>query len=155
VGHYSIPAAVAVGERGLVYALDREQRSLEELKEKAQAAGLKNIKTVKTRGGLKLGFQSGTIDFVLVYDLLHSFKATERKRLYGELWRVLKEHGIFSAYPKHVIDDFPMGEFKNMRASEVREEIERAGFDFVKKYCANISHADGINRGCVLNFRKS
>jgi precorrin-6B methylase 2 len=36
VGHYSIPAAIAVGKSGLVYAVDKEQKELDELSEKAK-----------------------------------------------------------------------------------------------------------------------
>jgi len=32
VGHYSIPAAIVVGKTGLIYAMDKEQKGLDELK---------------------------------------------------------------------------------------------------------------------------
>ena len=44
-GTFTIPAATLVGEYGTVYALDVNQGALEKLRIRAEAAGLKNIRT--------------------------------------------------------------------------------------------------------------
>jgi precorrin-6B methylase 2 len=48
VGHYTIPAAKAVGDNGIVYAVDKEQQALDELQQKATGLNLKNIKIITT-----------------------------------------------------------------------------------------------------------
>lgn len=42
-GNYTIPAARIVGEEGRVYALDKNGRTLDELMQRAESEGLKNI----------------------------------------------------------------------------------------------------------------
>jgi len=41
-----------------------------------------------------------------------------------------------------------------MSVSNVKQEIEDSNFVFKKKGCGLISHDDGLNQGCVLNFIK-
>ena len=53
-GHYSIPAAMAVGKTGTIYAMDVEQESLDELNRKASSLDLINLKTVRTSGEIKI-----------------------------------------------------------------------------------------------------
>ncbi|HDL64190.1 MAG TPA: methyltransferase domain-containing protein [Proteobacteria bacterium] len=50
LGHYSIPAAQVVGERGRVYALDKERNELSQLEKSASEKGLSNIETQLTSG---------------------------------------------------------------------------------------------------------
>ena len=47
-GHYSIPAALTVGNNGVIYAVDKEKVALDELEEKTIALGLHNIKIIRT-----------------------------------------------------------------------------------------------------------
>jgi len=48
VGHYTLPAAKVVGNKGIVYAVDKEQQALNELQQKATRLNLKNIRTINT-----------------------------------------------------------------------------------------------------------
>jgi len=141
VGHYSIPAAIAVGKDGLVYALDKEQDALNELKRKAQKLNLWNIKIIHTTGSV-------------VYDVLHYFNLNERVQLYSEVFRVLRPKGIFSVYPKHVLEDSPLDKFSQLNLDDLIHEIMKASFKFQEEYCDIISHNDSLNQGCVLNFKK-
>jgi len=154
VGHYSIPAAIAVGKNGLVYALDKEQDALNELKRKAQKLNLRNIKIIQTTGSVALGFETESIDLVLVYDVLHYFNRNERLQLYSEIFRVLRLKGIFSVYPKHVLEDSPLDKFSKINLDDLIHEIMQANFKFQVEYCGIISHNDALNQGCVLNFTK-
>ena len=154
IGHYSIPAAIIVGNNGLVYAIDKEQASLNKLEKKAKALDLRNIKIIKNSGGVNLNLQNESIDTVLLYDMLHSLKQGERKIFYSEVYRVLKPYGLLSVYPKHVIEDFPLGEFQYLYFDDVKQEIEDSSFLFNEKLCGNLSHDDELNSGCVLNFKK-
>ena len=152
VGHYSLPAARVVGDKGMVYALDKEQESLKQLEKKAVSLGLRNIKIIKSSGGAGISLKDESIDAALLYDILHYMRKAERKKVYAEFLRVLKPDALLSVYPKHVIGDHPLDEFRDMHLDDVRQEINDSGFVFKKKYCDTISHDDGLNKGCVLNF---
>jgi len=155
VGHYTIPAAKIAGNNGLVYAIDTEEHALKELHQKANAHKLTNIRIIKTSGRTKLPLESGTVDVVLFYDVLHYHEHKERQKLYAEAYRVLKQDGFLSVYPKHTLEDDPIREFRGMSVNNVKQEIEDSKFVFEKKHCGLISHDDGLNQGCILNFRKS
>jgi len=60
-GTYTIPAAKIVGEQGRVYALDKDKEALDELMQKAESTGLRNIERVprtpgKVRGDKRSSF---------------------------------------------------------------------------------------------------
>jgi ubiquinone/menaquinone biosynthesis C-methylase UbiE len=154
IGHYTIPAAKIVGNKGIVYAIDTQQYALKELHEKANAHKLTNIRIIKTSGQMRLPLESRAVDVILLYDVLHYLGKDKRKKLYHEAFRVLKQSGVLSVYPKHTAEDDPIMEFKNLHLSDVREEIRDSGFMFDRKLFGIISHDDGLNKGYVLNFRK-
>ena len=154
VGHYAIPAARIIGNEGIVYAVDKEQQALDELQQKAIRLSLKNIKTVNTSGRIQTDLENNSIDVVLFYDVLHYHEKEEREKLYQEAFRILKQEGSLSVYPKHTLEDNPIRQFRELNLDDVKREIEDSGFHFEEKYCGFISHDDGFNKGCVLNFRK-
>lgn len=155
VGHYTIPAAKVVGNEGIVYAVDKEQRALNELQQKANHLNLKNIRAIKTSGQVQIDLENDSIDVVLFYDVLHYHEKEKREKLYRQAYRVLKQDGLFSVYPKHTSEDNPIMEFQNLSLGEIKQEIQNSNFVFEKKHCGLISHDDGFNKGCILNFRKS
>jgi len=154
VGHYTIPAARVVTDQGIVYAVDKEQKALEQLRQKATDLNLKNIRIINTSGRVKLPLENGEVDVVLFYDVLHYLKKSDRKKLYREARRVLKQDGLLSVYPKHTLEDDPIREFSSLSVSDVKREIEDSNFVFEHKFCGLISHDDGLNQGCVLNFSR-
>ena len=155
VGHYSIPAAFAVGDSGRVYALDQDQEALDHLMEKARRHTLENIETIRTSGRLDTGIECNSADAILLYDVLHYFARGPRQTLLRQAFELLKSTGWLSVYPKHTIDDWPSQEFKDLRVSDVEHEIQRCHFRLEGVYEATISHDNGLERGRVLNFRKS
>jgi len=155
VGHYTVPAAFVVGSKGTVYAVDKEQQAINQLQQKAAANNLKNVKIIKTLGQTTLDFESESIDVVLFYDVLHYLGKRDRKKLYQEAQRILKQDGLLSVYPKHTVGDDPIQEFGKLNSNDVKREIENSDFCFKERYCGAISHDDGLNQGCVLNFRKN
>ena len=154
IGHYSIPAAFIVGKKGKIYALDKNESALDELKEKSEKLGLKNIEIVKTDGNLQTNFPDNYFDAVLLYDILHFLSKNQRKILFTEIFRILKKNGLVSVYPKHINSDYPMRELENLTIKDIIREIEKFGLDFSKKICDTISHDDFLNYGCVINFKK-
>jgi len=154
VGRYSIPTAIAVGKKGLVYSIDKDQEALNRLKQKAISLNLENIKIIKNSGEVKFKLKDKSVDAVLLYDVLHYMNNATRKTLYTQTHRVLKSNGLLSVYPKHVLDDNPLDELKEFSLDDVKQEVQESSFTFEEKYCGTISHDDGLNWGCVLNFRK-
>jgi len=154
VGHYTIPAAKIVGNNGIVYAVDTEDHTLKKLQQKAKVHNLTNIKIIKTSGQMKLPLQSECVDVILLYDVLHYLKKDIRRKLYHEAFRLLRRDGLLSVYPKHTFENDPIQEFRRLSLSDVKHEIESSNFVFEQKQCGLISHDDGLNQGCVLNFRK-
>ena len=132
VGHYTIPAAKVVGNKGIVYAVDKEQQALNELEQKAVHLNLKNIRILNTSGRIQIDLENDSIDVVLFYDVLHYHEKKERKKLYAEAHRVLKQDGLLSVYPKHNLEDNPTMEFKNLSLGEIKEEIQNSKFVFEK-----------------------
>ena len=91
VGHYSIPAAIAVGPRGVVYAVDKKGDPLRKIEEKAGDHNLSNLETVLTDGGSALDIASHSIDFAMVYDILHILDERERQSIYSEMQRLSRK----------------------------------------------------------------
>jgi ubiquinone/menaquinone biosynthesis C-methylase UbiE len=153
-GHYSIPAAFAVGISGMVYALDKDQIPLDQLMEKAERYSLKNVKAVKTNGPLDVNIKSGSIDVVLLYDVLHYFTRSQRRMLFRKVFRILKSTGLLSVYPKHTVEDWPLMELKDLRISDVKQEICGCRFRSGGLLEATIAHDDALEHALVMNFRK-
>jgi len=104
-GAYAIPAAKIVGEKGKIYALDKDKHALDELMASAQKAALKNIERMDSSGNLKIELKDESVDSVLLFDVFHSYyfpESRQRKRLLGEIHRVLKRGGRLLVYPKHM-----------------------------------------------------
>jgi len=144
-GTYTIPAAKIVGEKGKVYALDKDKKVLDELMQKAESAGLGNIKKIHTSGELKILLQDESVDIVLLYDVFHTYyfsQVADRRNLLEEVYRVSKPDALVSVWPKHM-------------ESEAKEEIESANFYLEREYSGTLIHDDkDLEKGKVLNFRK-
>jgi len=144
-GTYTIPTAKIVGEQGKVYALDKDKRVLDELIQKAELAGLANIKRMDTSGELRIDLTDESVDVVLLFDVFHSYyfpQADDRRRLLNEIYRIMKPSAFISVWPKHM-------------ESEAKDEIKNANFYLEKEHSGMLIH-DGKDRerGQILNFRK-
>jgi len=144
-GTYTIPAAKIVGNRGKVYALDKEEGVLDDLMRTADSAGLTNIERMDTAGGTQIALASGSVDAVLLFDVFHDYyfsSLDERQELLTEIYRILKPHGLLSVYPKHM-------------ETEAKDEIESADFSLENEHSATLIHeGKHLERGQILNFKK-
>jgi len=154
VGHYTIPAAAAVGPKGKVYAFDKDPKALAELVRKKAVRDVDNIVTVETTGETGVNLADASVDLVLLYDVLHLMPAVPRRALYKEAARVLKDSGVLSVYPKHVAEDGAADYFKDLTAEDVMREICSPGFVLRDTVCGRLSHDDTVVAGCVWNFEK-
>lgn len=149
-GHYTIPAARVVGDKGRVYALDKDEAALDRLRKIIEGSDFKNIELLI--GETNIPLPDNFIDFVLCFDVIHYEK--NRARIYQEIYRILKPAGILSIYPKHYKDDFPLMELAGMGLDDVKREIEECGFYLQDKFLKELLHDDYYTKGYVLNLRK-
>ena len=149
-GHYTIPAAKVVGKNGRVYALDKDRGVLNKLKQIAAEEKLENIEIIQTE--TKIPLEDDFLDVALCYDVIHYEK--NREKIYKEVNRTLKKDGLFSIYPKHYKDDFPLMELASLSLEDIIKEVEKIGFIFEKKLVEICLHDDYYNECQILNFRK-
>jgi len=154
-GNYTIPAAIIVGEKGAVIAVDDEEYYFDTIRKKAKLIKLGNIKTINTKGKLDFDFTDNFFDFVMLYDVLHYLDFPKRKILYQEIFRILKTDAILSVHPKHTIGNFPMMELRNVSLPELIAEIENNEFEFSQIICGKLSHDAHLEDGCIVNFTKN
>ena len=144
-GTYTIPAARIVGSEGKVYALDKDKKALDELMQRAESVSLGNIERMNTCGGPEIELTDQSIDVVLLFDVFHSYyfpRANERRKLLGEVYRILRPDGFLLVYPKHM-------------ESEAKGEIESANFYLASEYSGPLIHDNqDLENGPVLNFKK-
>ncbi len=150
VGHYTIPAARVAGREGRVWALDKDEQVLRELREKARESGTLNIEVGHSSGGTEIDFPGGFFDAVLAFDMLHYLET--REELYEEFHRVLKGEGWLAVYPKHREDDHPLSNLAGTSLEEIIEEIQQARFSLRSRRSERLIHDESYNRGVVLVF---
>ncbi|MCK4859468.1 MAG: class I SAM-dependent methyltransferase [Candidatus Omnitrophica bacterium] len=149
-GHYSIPAAKIVGDKGKVYALDKDINSLNVLKNIMQQNAISNIEIINEDSRVPL--ENESVDIALCYDVIHYEK--NRKIIYNEVYRLLKPTGFLSVYPKHCKEDQPLMELANINLKSIVNEINEAGFILEHKFSKWLLHNDYYNEGYILNFRR-
>lgn len=154
VGHYTIPAAKVTGKEGKVYAIDKDRDALEQLMQTAESEGLKNVVPIKTSGELKINLENESVDAVLLYDVLHYMDVKERRKIYDEVYRILKSDGFFSVYPKHLESDEALWNLSGMELEAIMKEIKRENFYFERKFFKSLIHNDNYDRGYILKFKK-
>ena len=151
-GSYTIPVARVVGEQGLVYALDEDERALDRLMGRAKLIGLKNIIRLDASTKLRIGLDDESVDVVLLYDILHHYyfpHRDDRKRLLSEVYRVLKPNAVLSLHPTH------LQSYMEPNLEDIKREIEEAHFYQENEYSGVLMvHDDNLEEGSVINFRK-
>ena len=144
-GTYTLPAAKIVGKQGRVYALDRDTQALDELMQKAESTGLRNITRMDTSGEVRIELRDESVDVVLLFDVFHSYyfpQTDDRRNLLNEIHRIMKPSAFISVWPKHM-------------ESEAKGEIEEASFYLEREYSETLIHDNkDSERGQILNFRK-
>ncbi len=151
-GHYTVPASKVVGANGKVYALDKDKGAFDKLKKAAEKSNIKNIELIKEDS--KIPLEDNSLDAVLCYDVIHYENKKKRIVVYNEIHRVLKKGGLFSVYPKHHKEDYPLMELADIDLESVVEEIEIVGFILKSKLLKTLLHDEYYNEGYILNFKR-
>jgi ubiquinone/menaquinone biosynthesis C-methylase UbiE len=146
-GIYAIPVAKIVGEQGLVYALDKDREVLDQLMQKAQSAGLRNIRRIEASGESLIDLTDESVDAVLLFDVFHSFyfpQAHNRKKLLGEVYRIMKPSAFLA-----------ISVWADLMEPGAESEIKNAHFCLEKDISQTLSHDNkNLGKRTVLNLRK-
>ena len=126
-GIFTIPCARIVGEKGKVYALEVRPEALKRVGEKVEREGLGNIETILAdSSSLATGLPAGSMDVVLVYDVMHAI--SEKTVLLAELHRVLRRKGLLSIFPMHMGTGRMLEIMKNCRLFRFRDSYALPGY---------------------------
>lgn len=145
-GFYCLSAGYIVGKKGKVYAIDRNISGIRNLERSYYNSGLKNIEIIKTNGELDLDLEDEIADVALLYDVLHYFDYSSRKKLLIEMHRILKKEAILSIHPTHHSDHNTITNLIN--------ELADIGFDYKSKEKESLIHYDFFEESFVYNFKK-
>jgi ubiquinone/menaquinone biosynthesis C-methylase UbiE len=144
-GDYSIRAAKEVGKNGVVYAADVRTELLENLAERAGAAGLNNIQTVTADLRDPLPFYNGTVDVCFISTVLHSLDLEKAGCvLFPEIRRVLKPAGRMIVIECKK-EEMPFGPPLSMRISPDELEGCITAYGFMKTGLVDLGYNYLIN----------
>jgi ubiquinone/menaquinone biosynthesis C-methylase UbiE len=106
-GAFTPSVAIAVGEKGKVYALDIQADMLKQLGNKLSKPENKDIKNIKLIEGnaYKLPFDNGSLDLVYMVTVLQEIP--DRNKALQEVKRVLKPGGILAVTELFPDPDYP------------------------------------------------
>jgi len=150
-GNYAAPAARVVGEAGRVYALDKDAEAVQALREASRQKGLDNVECLRVAEDGRLPLPAGSVDAVLLYDVLHRGYFPERERrmkALGRIYRVLRPKGVLSFYPTH------LKKF-GMTFERALAEVRAVGFKLIGVSRRRLVHNGHLTRGRLFTFRKS
>jgi ubiquinone/menaquinone biosynthesis C-methylase UbiE len=139
LGFFTIPMSHMAGSQGKVIAVDLQPEMLTGLGKKAISAGCKNITThLCAFDSLKIGQWNGTVDFALIFWMLH--EVPDAERLIKEIHSALSPDGklLFAEPVVHV------GRDKFIQSLNM---ITRHGFTLIDRPRA------GLSRAAVLQKR--
>ncbi|HAZ06272.1 MAG TPA: methyltransferase [Acetobacterium sp.] len=89
IGYFTIPAAKMIADN-IAYALDTSPEMLAEVVQRSEAAGLNNIKTVKS-AELDLLIPDEAVSFALLVNVIHEI--VDKNQFLEEISRILKPGG--------------------------------------------------------------
>lgn len=94
VGNYAIPAAEAIGEEGMVYAIDLWHEGIEELNRRIVTRGMNNLTAVKANVSKEIPLKDDSVDVCLIATALHDLaEENSAEGALTEIARLLKPGG--------------------------------------------------------------
>lgn len=153
-GIYSLTAGKVVGDKGIVYAVDEEQKNLEKILDKTKNLDLNNVTTVNKNDFQKLKEKNNFADFVLLFDVLHYFDKKNREELYKNFHQMLTKNGKIVIYPKHTKDNWPMWNLSDVSDRDLQREIEKHGFYFKETVEDILVHDNQFEKDNIYIFEK-
>jgi len=136
-GFFAIPAAKRVGPTGRVYALDLEPAMLEDLRTKARAADLGNLKVMRSAEE-RLPLPQASVDLVFLACVLHELDGPGTLR---ECARILKPTGRLGVVDwKKIAQDIGPPRRHRLDEREARAFLLRNGFTPIRTFEAGRYH---------------
>jgi len=134
-GYFSIEAALKLGLKSTIIAIDIYKESLEKLKQEVKKRKLSNIEIIEADITKKLPLKDKSIDAYFVSNVLHGFDEKEKKELVKEVKRLLKIDGKFIVI-EFKKEPTPVGPPLEIRISEeeLKKFLENFGFQFEKSW---------------------
>lgn len=148
-GHFALPAAKIVGDRGKVYAIDILKSELADIRSKASMSGLYNMDLVwadlEVPGSSKI--KDGSCDFVVMANILYQSKKDDE--VLKEASRVVKKEGMVVVI-EWIKGNVPIGPPVESRISkeELIEIAKSAGLEVSGDFDAGSYHY-------VVTFKKT
>jgi ubiquinone/menaquinone biosynthesis C-methylase UbiE len=130
-GEYALRASEIVGEKGVVYALDRVESHIADLEKRAADAGVTNITAIAADITGPLPIDDSCVDVCLLATVLHIPDVTRRaEEVCAEIRRVLKPDGRLAVIECHK-QARPFGPPEHMRLfpAEVKGLMARYGLE--------------------------
>lgn len=97
-GFFTVPASKILGENGKLYSTDIHSLAIEEMQNKVDRLGLKNV-IVKKDDALKSSFGDSMFDLVLLYGVVPA-PVISMEVISREVFRLLKPGGIYAIWTK-------------------------------------------------------
>ena len=150
-GDYTVILAGIVGNKGTVYAVDKNRDVLGGVMGRGHGKGLTNIKHVfvsrKTDPPVDLPVRKRTVDAVWFSDVLHDgyFKEDDKKeQLLRNCRSVLRKNGFIAVHPVH------------MDEKRLKKVIERTGFSLQREYRRVVMfHGEEFHKASVFKYSKT
>ncbi len=128
VGYHSIRMARRVGPKGTVLATDLQPEMLRMLQENARAAGVKNIKPIRS-SQRDPRLPEAAVDLILMVDVYH--ECTDPESLLAAFKKALKPGGRLVLVEFRGEDpEVPIKPEHKMTLEQVRKEVEPQGLEF-------------------------
>jgi ubiquinone/menaquinone biosynthesis C-methylase UbiE len=149
-GDYSIILAEIAGEKGKVFAVDKNKNVLGGLMGRGYGRRLENIEDIFVSEGVgtptKIPLPDGSIDAIWFSDVLHDGyfeKDEEKEELLQNCYMALKKKGFIAVHPVH------------MEEKRLKEVIKCTNFYLEKEYRAIILfHGEEFHKGSIFKYKK-
>ena len=150
-GDYTVILARIVGNKGKVYAVDKNRETLGGVMGRGYAKGLQNIEPIfvsaKQDPPTDIPVRRRSIDAIWFSDVLHDgyFKEDDKKEKLLESCRsVLRKKGFIAVHPVH------------MEEKRLKSVIQRIGFRLEREYRRIVMfHGEEFHKASIFKYRKA
>ena len=140
-GHFVFPVAAAVGEYGMVYAVDILKDVLGNIERRAQQENIKQIKTVWSNLEIfkATKIESSSLDVALLINIL--FQSNKRTEIIREAVRLLKKGGKLLIIDwKKIATPFGPSIGERLNKENLLAVCQRLGLELLEEFEAGIYH---------------
>ncbi|PIT94081.1 hypothetical protein COU00_00875 [Candidatus Falkowbacteria bacterium CG10_big_fil_rev_8_21_14_0_10_43_11] len=140
-GHFVFPIAFAVGERGLVYAVDILKDVLSNIERRAQQENIKQIKIVWSNLEMfkATSIESSSLDVTLLINIL--YQSNKRTEIIREAVRLMKRGGKLIIIDwKRIATPFGPSIEERLNKENLLAVCQRLGLELTEEFSAGAYH---------------